>query len=183
MEQKRAIVQVEPGAYSISGKILNVGEIEQYDKFKRQSAVIKSDDESYPELLTIYFYNDLINFLTKFRNAKGVTIFFNLKGYEKILEDGESKYFNYFGAYRIIAYDKDLDENGLTIDCSEMSDETRTIKQYLISISKKTMPQEKFNVTMTSSLVWHVNSAIDGSNLITMPYSMAKLMLKFLTKY
>jgi hypothetical protein len=85
----------------VTGKIKVQQKTETFGNDFTKCNLIITTDEQYPQDLCIEFVKDKIELLSSFKEGDEVKVSINLRGREWINPQGESKYFNSIGGWRI----------------------------------------------------------------------------------
>lgn len=87
---------------SIEGYIKKIGAEQSFgaNNFRKREFVVTTD-EQYPQDLLIEFVQDKCSILDKYMEGEKVKVSINLRGKEWINQQGESRYFNSFQAWKI----------------------------------------------------------------------------------
>ena len=71
------------------------------NNFKKREIVVTTDEENYPQPLSLEFTQDKCDLLNNFQVGQRVKVSLNLRGREWINPQGEAKYFNTLQGWKI----------------------------------------------------------------------------------
>ena len=96
----------------VTGSIKMVGTTQTFgDNGFRKRELVITTDEQYPQMILIEFIQDKCDLLDSYVEGQNVIVSINLKGREWINPQGEAKYFNSIGGWRIEKAEQSGQEN------------------------------------------------------------------------
>lgn len=85
----------------ITGKIKEImPEVQVSATFKKRELVVQTN-EQYPQSILIEFHQDKCDLLNLYTKGEEITVGINLRGREWVNPNGETKYFNSIGGWKI----------------------------------------------------------------------------------
>jgi len=82
-------------------KLINSTQAIGANNFMKREIVVTTDEENYPQPLSLEFTQDKCKLLDNFQVGQRVKVSINLRGREWITPEGDAKYFNTLQGWRI----------------------------------------------------------------------------------